>query len=394
MDKSPKHFSNYFENFETEYNNPVWELVRKAHEDKKYKEVFYRSLNYINGSSRFNESLLESKSLQVLQGGRPIDISWDDDRVKFKTELLNFHGNVELAALRKMSEFSFYDLKLVQLKVIDDKIILLYQEEWIALDPYKLFDVMEDLCNFGDFLESYMVKKFGLVSLNQTRRTFVENKKIDAAWGLFQEMNKETKQLLDDFEKKRWRDSIVELFWNYLQKIEFTFSPRAYLKLEIKSALTDLNPGVNFDTMYAKVFTNFKKISEISKENFQKSFFKEKSFMPARRVAYVERTKMHFDDYMKNAFQYRNKQDHILTTLYLNTAIYTYLNRYFCEKELEVYLKNLLNRGSVANWKTSSERLYQGIERYLVNPNLVYQESVGLENTLNTIVGWFKRLGK
>jgi hypothetical protein len=251
---------------------------------------------------------------------------------------------------------------------------------------------MEDFCNFGDFLESYMVKKFKIESPNQSARTPETEKRVEAAWVLFQELSNETKLYLNEFEKKRYRDACVEVFWNYLQKIDYMFSPRGYLKLELKSAYTDLNPNAGFETMYAKIFTNFKKISEISKENFQISFYKERSFMPTRRVAYLERTKMHFDDYLKNAFQYRNKQDYILASLYLNTAIYTYLNRYFCEPELAAYLKNLLVRASGVSWKTASERLYTGLERYLVNQNLIYQESVNIESALNIVIGWFKRI--
>lgn len=394
MDKSPRHFSAYFENFESEFNGPIWELVRKANEEKQTQVSFFQSLNYINSQSRFDESLLGKKSLRITQGGRPIEFTWDDSKISFHTTILNYQSGIELAALRKLSEFNFVDLKLVQIKIVEDKVVLKYQENWVAIDPYKFFDVMDDLCNFGDFLESYLVKKFKLSSPNQSLRTPIDRKYVDAAWNMFQEINHETKNILDDFEKKRWRDAVVEMFWNYIQKIEFVFSPRGHLKLELKSALADLNPNIGFETSYAKVFTNFKKISEISKENFQASFYKEKSFMPARRTAYAETTKLHFDEYLKNAFQYRNKQDHALTALYLNTAIYTFLNRYFCEKPLEVYLKNLLNRSSCSNWKTASERLYKGLEQYVVNQNLIYQDSMGVENAYYAVVNWIKRIGK
>lgn len=392
MEKSPLHHQPYFDRPEKEFNNSVWDLVRKAHDEKKTKTAFFQSLNYINSESRYNESLLEAKSLRVMQGERPVDLTWDDNKIFFQTNLLNYKDGMELASLRKLSEFSFFDLKLAQLKIKDDKIILRYEDQWDALDPYKFFDIMEDFCNFGDFLESYMVKKFKIESPNQSARTPESEKRVEAAWVLFQELNNETKHYLNEFEKKRYRDTCVEVFWNYLQKIDYMFSPRGYLKLELKSAYTDLNPNAGFETMYAKIFTNFKKISEISKENFQISFYKERSFMPTRRVAYVERTKLHFDEYLKNAFQYRNKQDYILASLYLNTAIYTYLNRYFCEPELATYLKNLLSRASGVSWKTASERLYTGLERYLVNQNLIYQESVNIESALNIVIGWFKRI--
>lgn len=392
MEKSPLHHLPYFSRFEKEFNNSVWELVRKASDEKNTRAAFYHSLNYINSESRYNESLLEAKSLRVMQGGRPVDLSWDDNKVYFETTLLNYRDDLELASLRKMSEFSFFDLKLVQLKTRNDKIIMKFEDQWDAMDPYKFFDVMDDLCNFGDFLESYMIKKFKIESPNQVARTMESEKKIDAAWALFQELSNETNAYLNEFEKKRYRDTCVEVFWNYLQKLDYIFASRGYLKLEIKNAYGDLNPSNGFENIYAKIFSNFKKISEISKENFRSSFYKEPSFMPARRVAYVERTKLHFDDYLKNAFQYRSKQDHILTTLYLNTAIYSYLNRYFCEKELENYLKNLLARASGVSWKTASERLYIGLERYLANQNIIYQDSVNIETAMNVLIGWFKRI--
>tara|TARA_B110001454_G_scaffold219179_1_gene250793 strand:+ start:83744 stop:84928 length:1185 start_codon:yes stop_codon:yes gene_type:complete len=394
MEKSLLHHHPYFDRHEKQFNNSVWDLVRKANDEKKTKVAFYQSLNYINSDSHYNESLLESKSLRVMQGGRPVDIIWDDSKIFFETTLLNYKDGTELASLRKLSEFSFFDLKLVQLKIRNDKIILKYEDQWEAMDPYKFFDIMEDLCNFGDFLESYMVKKFKFESPNQAARTPESDKRIDAAWSLFQQLSLETKEYLNDFEKKRYRDTCVEVFWNYLQKIDYIFSPRGYLKLELKSAYTDLNPNTGFETMYAKIFTNFKKISEITKENFQSSFYKEPSFMPARRVAYVERTKLHFDDYLKNAFQYRNKQDYILASLYLNTAIYSFLNRYFCEPELATYLRNLLVRASGVSWKTASERLYTGLEKYLINQNLIYHEAVNFESALNIVIGWFKRISR
>ncbi|MBL7546039.1 MAG: hypothetical protein JNL11_19625 [Bdellovibrionaceae bacterium] len=394
MEKSPRFYKTHFDSFESEYNNAVWDLVRKASEEKKPKSVFYQSLNYINAGSKFTQSLLDAQSLQIMQSGRPIEIRWDESKIYFQSILLNYSPSIELAALRKMSEFSFFDLKLVQLKIKKDKIVLEYNEDWAAIDPYKFFDVMDDLCNFGDYLESYMVKKFNIVSPNQDSRTFIDDKHVDAAWVLFQEISQEAKQFLDEFEKKRWREVCVEMFWNYMQKIEYALQPRGFLKLEIRNALGDFGPNNNFETMYAKVFTNFKKISEISKINFRSSFYKETAFMPAKRVAYVERTKLHFDDYLKNAFHYRSKQDHVLTTLYLNTAIYTYLNRYFCEKELEIYLRNLLLKSSMAVWKSSSDKLYAGLEKYIVNQNTIYQESVQIESMLLNVISWFKRIGR
>ncbi len=392
MEKSPQHFQPHFNRYEREFNNSIWDLVRKANDEKKTKLAFIHSLNYINSESRFTESLLSSKALQVMQGGRPVNLSWDDNKIYFETVILNYRDGLELASLRKMSEFSFFDLKLTQLKVREDKILLKFEDQWDAMDPYKFFDVMEDLCNFGDYLEFYMMKKFKIESPNQRARTPEVKKKLVEGWELFQEINRETKAYMDDFEKKRYRDSCVEIFWNYLQKLEYAFAPRGFLKLEIRSAMTDLNPNIGFEPMYAKIFTNFKKISEISQENFNSSFFRETSFMPAKRVAYLERAKLHFDDYLKNAFQYRNKQDYILSTLYLNTAIYTYLNRYFCEKELETYLRNLLFRASGSNWKTASERLYQGLERYTINQNLIYQDPVSVENVMHVMLRWIKRI--
>jgi hypothetical protein len=393
MDKAPKFYSTIIDPYESEFNNSAWELVRKANDDKNHKTVFYQSLNYINKDSRYNETMLATKSLRLFQGGRPVDITWDDQKIYFNTTLLNYVDGMELAPLRKMSEFSFFDLKLVQLKIKGDKIVLKYEETWAALDPYKFFDVMEDFCNFGDFLESYMVKKFNLVSPNQKGRTPLADKDVEKAWSLFQEINKETKAYLDEFDKKRWRDSTIEVFWNYILKLETTFNPRGFLKLELKSALSDLNPNVPYETMYAKVATNFKKISEISKENFKSSFYKERSFMAVKRISYPERTKKHFDDYLKNAFQYRNKQDYMLTVLYLNTAIYSFLSRYFAEPELETYLRNLLKRTSGTDWKSASERLYLGLEKYIINQNLIYQEPVNVESAMHAVVSWFKKIG-
>ncbi len=394
MEKSLRHHQAFFDRYEVEFNNAIWEQVRKANEEKKPKTVFYQSLNYINSESKFSESLFESKKLTLKQGGRPVELNWDDDKIFFETVLLDWGDHMELPPLRKLSEFSFFDLKLVQLKIKDKKIILRYEEQWKAIDPYKFFDIMDDLCNFGDFLESYMGKKFNIPATYQGNRSAVDEKKLNVAWNLFQEITKEANGYLNYYEKKIWRDICVEVFWNYLQKIEYTFSPRGPLKLEIKGAVTDLNPGIPFDTMYAKVFINFKKFTEISKDTFKASFYKEMSFMATRRVAYPERTKVHFDGYLKHAFQYRNKQDHVLTVLYLNTAIYTYLNRYFCEKEMEIYLKNLLNRASVRDWKTASDKLFLGLEQYSMNQNLIYQDSLGFENTLHSVIGWFKRMAR
>lgn len=390
-EKSLKHYSPFFKSYELEFDNTAWELVRKANEEKKPKAVFYQSLNYINSSARYTESLLDANSLQIYQGSRPIEITWNQEKIFFETTLLNWEEPMALPPLRKMSEFSFFDLKLVHLKIKNGQVILRYEESWLALDPYKFFDVMDDLCNFGDFLETYMAKKFNITAAFQKNRTMIVEKKISAAWDLFQEISKETKRYLEDYEKKRWRDVCVEIFWNYLQKIEYIFSPRGFLKLEIKDALMDLSPNIPFESMYAKVFTNFTKISELTKENFRDSFYKENSFMASRRVAYPERTKVHFDGYLKNAFQYRNKQDHVLTALYLNTAIYSYLNRYFCEKEMEIYLRNILARASGLDWKAASDKLFLGLEKYLLDQNLIYQDRLNFENAIHTLSEWFKR---
>ena len=61
---------------------------------------------------------------------------------------------------------------------------------------------------------------------------------------------------------------------------------------------------------------------------------------------------------------------------------------------MEIYLKNLLNRASVRDWKTASDKLFHGLEQYSMNQNLIYQDSLGLENTLHSVIGWFKRMAR
>ena len=147
-------------------NDPInsvvhWDLATDAFDEKNYKEAVINTINYLNPSILKDKDLKGDINITQMHGSTEVNITITDDSFLVKAPFLKMtNATNKIALQRKVAEVNFHPLTLVQIRQEDNAFMFEYKTDISLCNPYKIYDVLRDVCVYGDDYDDIFIDKY------------------------------------------------------------------------------------------------------------------------------------------------------------------------------------------------------------------------------------------
>lgn len=286
-DKWYKYFKPLHKSVNMQFNPDCWTKAQNLYDNWKFKESFVEVLKYAD--KKIKKFQISEWIYKIPHGSIFLDVDFSWDILKISSDFLEVSEANKIPLYRRISELNFSALNLTQIKLIDNKLIFDFSCPLEFYNPYKIWEVLADICYFADkhdeeFCQQYWAKPLAEAEIKE----IPENKK-EEIYKNFVEIISSNLEIIKDLEDRRRNNFAWDVISTTYKMIDYACAPKWVLALRISEKVNELyDRDQALDTIIFRWKEFLKEISEMPKEEFFKSIFEVKEFIPNKRVATVE----------------------------------------------------------------------------------------------------------
>lgn len=355
-DKWYKYFKPLHKSVNMQFNLWNWTKALKLYEKWSYKESLLELLKYADSKVKKYQTSENVFRIPHWSVFLDLDFSWEN--IKISSDFLDVSEANKVPLFRRIAELSFSWLNLTQIKLTENKLIFDFSCPVELYDPYKIFDVLAEICYFADKYDEEFCEQFWAKNLSDAEITQIPDSKKEKIWENFREIINSNFEIIKDLEERRKNNYAWDVISTTYKMIDYACAPKWSLALRISEKVSELyDREKTLDTIIFRWKEFLKEISEMPKEDFFKSIYEVKEFIPNKKVAGSEL----ISEYLKPGYSdaYQDLQSWNIESAYvifmhiLYNSMYYHIMPYWMEQAIVRLIKRhsntVVNKWTVAN---------------------------------------------
>jgi len=338
-----------------------WKITLDSHKDGKYRETILNLFNYLNTDVLVKYSGPGVDEFNIPNGSIVINLRITDTELLIDAPFLIVPEKRLNALLRQVTELNFGVLFLSQIVLEGDRLNFRVKVPLPLCEPYKLYDILYEICVNADHYDDFFIEKFQAVRINEPKITRYSSGELKTFFDRFIVHVNEGIDYLNYFRKNRWFDIGVESGMISIMKMDYTFSPQGFLRIELEKAWSDCCAGISPTEKLDGLIQFFESLGSITLEKFSDSMYKSEFLMSPRRHAYLPAVKEQLKSCHQNAEKDLASSADMSAVIFLMYGIFSLLYRFFIPRDMEEMLNQGLKNASGKDWKTASEELFKTV---------------------------------
>ena len=221
----------------------------EAFDNGEYLQSFYALLDYVNDEFREKYGNAKGTEFNIPHGSIVVNIKIENDWLLIHAPFLSLPEKNRIPLLRQVAGLNFNAMDLAQVELKKDRLAFEYTCPLALANPYKIYYILQEICNTGDKYDDEFETKFGAQRIYEPKVTPFDDETLNTVYEVVQLSCKECMDAVKDFEA----DRKYGFAWNVLDttilKILYYAHPQGQL-------LNDLNKA-NFENSYNRATQAF-----------------------------------------------------------------------------------------------------------------------------------------
>ncbi len=265
--------------------------------------------------------------------------------------------------MRKLAELRLNPLDLTNVALRGDDAIFEYECPLDLCEPYKIYDVLKEICVFADMYDDEFIEKFDAKRIREPKIEPFAMSVKEEAYTKFQQIIDEHIARLDHYMTQR----IGRAAWCTLniafKQLEFYAQPQGFLRTEIERAINLIyDRNINFHDLLLKSKENLLKIRNYDKQKFFDSLYNIEVFVPYKYSAKKENIRENWAESYSEIEDYMNGGNYEAASVEMLSMFYNLFYYNLINEEISKPLMDAMALASGQDWKTAAEKLYGGME--------------------------------
>lgn len=342
-----------------------WKTAQTHFENKMYADAIRACINYINPEIETKYANADKTIYDVPHGSVIVHIQITETHFSVKAPFLNIQDAKVIPVLRQVAQLNFHPLKLSSI-ILEDKQLYFYFECSLPhCEPYKVYDVLREICINADNYDDEFISKFNAVHVQEPKIYPYAPNVLQHAWNTVQLYIEETLAAYEQLENKRLTAYLWDVLAITLLKLDYFCVPQGYLRVELEKAIANLNSKEDYYQRLSSTKTFLKEIQSMDSERFGKSLYRIEIFVP-----YKFRTDL---DGVRNMLQYayETAEKELKASDYLGavfTLEYGILNLFYNHQvapPIEQLLSGAMIQSSQKTIQETANTLYDTVKKVM-----------------------------
>jgi hypothetical protein len=344
----------------------IWDNVVDLFEEKKYKESLLRLFDYVDQEIAIKRANVDNSEFKIPHGSVVVNIKIEGDRVNVNVPFLKLSEKNTIPLLRRIAEINFSPLNLTTIVLEGQELVFRYSTPLHLCEPWKMYYVFREICINADNYDDEFIQKFGAIRLCEPNVTNYPNEKKEEIWNNFQFLLSETKGYFDYFESKRMDGFLWDVLLQLLFNIDYYIAPQGALRTEIEDVISFMqNQNYSFHEKVEKGKSQFKKLQQISHDDFCSNLYISDLFIPIKYAASLDNVKQTFTNQYETAKKEMSNSDYMGATLSIR-YIFLYEFYYsFAPSDVVETMTTALEQSSGKPWNEAAKILWAAMENIM-----------------------------
>jgi len=349
----------------------IWDNVVELFEEKKYKESLLRLFDYVDQDIIIKRANLEKSEFKVPHGSVVVNIKIEGDQVNIEVPFLKLPTKNMIPLLRRVAEINFSPLNLATIVLEGEELVFRYSTVLELCEPWKMYYVLREICINADNYDDEFIQKFGATQLCEPNVSHYPNEKKEEIWNNFQFLLTETKEYCDYFESKRQEGYLWDVLLQLLLNIDYYISPQGALRTEIEDVVSYMqNQNYSFHEKVEKGRSQFKKLQQISHDDFCSNLYISDLFIPIKYAASIENVRETFTNQYETAKKEMSNSEFMGATLSIR-YIFLYEFYYsFAPDDVVETMTTALEQSSGKSWNEAAKMLWPAMEKIMTGQTI------------------------
>ncbi len=342
-----------------------WQATLDTHNKKQYRETILNLLNYLDSEVVKKHGNKKGDEFSIPHGSIVINMKITDKDLEINAPFLSVPEKKVNALLRQIAEINFSVLFLTQIILEDEKLYFRIKIPLELCEPYKLYDILYEICINADHYDDLFIEKFEAQRIYTPKFVRYQEKELKAFYEKFMVHIKESIDYLEYFKEKRWFDIGVESGMISMMKIDYIFSPQGFLRTEIEKAINGSYAKIPPAEKIENQLTFFNDFSALTFDKFSESIYKTEFLISVRRHASIPVIKKQLENYFYNAEKDIAAKGYLSAAIFLLYDIYNLYYRFLVPRNTEETLNQGLKNSSGKDWKTAADELFKSMSKVM-----------------------------
>jgi hypothetical protein len=258
----------------------LWAKVQEAWEKASHFEVIYLLLNYLG-----IENIGEQRKFELKHGSVTIYMELLEDALSITAPFLDISKGQKIPLLRQATQLNFEPLTITKILLKDENLTFHFQAPYELCEPYKIFDVLKEICIHADNYDDAFIRRFKARRIVEPSINHFPEEKTKEAIQAFRTILSETQEAVNFLEQKRMHAYIWDVLVLMLLRIDFVMTPQGHLRGRIEHFITEMLSAFDLSEKISLGKAVLKEFQQLKASDIAEDLYEIQTLVPFKTLA-------------------------------------------------------------------------------------------------------------
>ncbi len=344
-------------------NLEAWDASLEAYENKEFLKSFYSFLDYLNPDFRSKYANADGTEFNIPHGSIVVNLKLEDGQLKINAPFVSLPEKGKIPLLRQVAGLNFRNMDLARISLKDDKLFFEYACPVDLLNPYKIYYILEEICNTGDRYDDEFETKFGAKRIYEPKVLPYSEEDVNTVYDVIQLSCKECMDAVSYFEPARKYNHIWNIIDSTILKVFYYAHPQGQLMNDLDKAIVDMDRN---DIPLPEIVAHGKevilKLQGMSKEQLAENLYYVETFIPDKRRSNLKNIQDNFEDTFNKVTAALEGGDPMACCLMITYKFYEMYYYNSVQDDVNAVVTKAMKKASALPWEEAAPVLHEAME--------------------------------
>ena len=370
----------------------IWEKVQLNFQNNEFAETVRNCINYINPNIEKTFANANKTEYNIPHGSIIVNLKITENELIISAPFLDIANAKQVPVLRQVAQLNFSPLILSHIDLEGDKLYFRFSCTLDACEPYKLYDVLREICINADNYDDEFIAKFNATRIQEPKIIPYTSAEKEIAWNTIQQYISEAFDVYAQLENKRLNTYLWDVLMITLLKIDYFCAPQGVLRNEIEKAIVNLNSKDEFYQKLSGGKEFLKKLQNYDREKFENDLYKIETFVAYKFRNTLDSVRNNFKKAYETAENEMKAKDYIGATFTIEYAIFNFLYNNNLDDNIAKELTTALERSSAKPIQEAAQILFDAMKKVMTDDSIAVAKVVPPSIQKEEKKGFFSKL--
>lgn len=373
----------------------IWDKVLFEYDSGNFAESIRLCINYIDASIEKKYANADKTVYQIPHGSIIVEIKISDNQFSVNAPFIALDGAKTVPLMRQVAQLNFTPLTISTIYLENDELHFKYNCALSEAEPYKVYDVLREICINADNYDDEFITKFSAKRIKEPKIFPYSAEQQELAWQNLQKYIKEAFEAYEQLENKRLTSYLWDVLVITLLKIDYYCAPQGSLRSELEKTLSFLNSKEDYYQRLSNGKDFLKKLQNYDRNSFNQDLYKIEVFVPYKFRTNLETVR----NALKYAYETAEKEIKAMDFIGAGCTLeYGILNLFYNNNVEDAIANELTNAMVAASEKSMQETstiLFDAVKKIMTSDSfqqVATPVSQKEENTQKEKKGFFSKI--